>query len=633
MDADFLFQKPLLIPYIETYIDKICQNLDTIYPQKTSKCFRYALKGQNGLNKCIQKLVKTEPLVLQKTLKTIRLPITNYEMTININPQFNVIDYSRVLQKVCDNIFNSAYRILYGKTLENVILKNNLCENGYKLCKASSILRQKSDKPNLWCPENNDNLCQDYEDFFGVWEEVDYKRCEQYISEKDSHVRFIFDVGRENNYIFTLEIPYVKKEETPPTRVYSALLLKIEIPTFYNQNSRPMMWRELGNSIYQGKNKIELANFLYNTIDTDKKNLPILVRLLNMYHESLNIFTIQRLSGIPEIKVLIFENGERDKLMEWLRKWTYCELKEIKKYDNQQLKHLVVILQKKYYNILTDEKYKIIISMYIEQIKNKNIDQLEIDLDILFNKILYKYLINFVKYNIQIPIFKFLRENHPIVNRRGFLIPKMISFDQYKQWIDVEINFKQVYEYNMIYFGNNENKIIDNLKNTLENIDLTHIKESFNHKIVPALKEDCQEKNESICGQFLLVKHHNCVIIYLILLVNHVQKLYRMPIKIIKLKFSDTDIPSKTKIMNFNSQDLIISNQDVFLETLNETNSQTEMISSLLFMKTLNSPCIDYKIRQEIIPDIRSDDLDKIITYKNIQRFSREEILEKLQSL
>ena len=32
--TEFLFQKPLLVPYIEAYIEKIFSNLETIYPKK-----------------------------------------------------------------------------------------------------------------------------------------------------------------------------------------------------------------------------------------------------------------------------------------------------------------------------------------------------------------------------------------------------------------------------------------------------------------------------------------------------------------------------------------------------------------------------------------------------------------------
>ena len=195
------------------------------------------------------------------------------------------------------------------------------------------------------------------------------------------------------------------------------------------------------------------------------------------------------------------------------------------------------------------------------------------------------------------------------------------------------INCKEVYEYNLIYFGLEKQKIIDNLFEELSNINFDIIKESYNHKIVPAINEDIQEKNESIQSKFLVVTYSDFIVIYYILLVNHVQKLYRMPIKLIKLKFIKQELPQNVHTLNYNIQDITILDQDIFLETLVETNTSTDILSSLLFMKTLNSELIDYKIRQNIIPEFREEKLSKLLTYENIKCNSKNDILSQLENI
>ena len=389
MDDDFIFRKPLLIPYIEAYISKICQNLDTIYERNREKCFRYAVKGQNSIQKNVELSSKNANPVLKKFLQTIKLPTISYEMTIHINPGFNRIDYNCVLKKICDNIFNSGYRILHGQTLKNFILNNDKMTIDNMLWPSPSIVKQSTDKNFLWVPED-DIKSSDYDVFFEFWERTKSLKGFNYESTREDNISFTFDLSLKNKYIFTLELPYIEKCEYP-IQTKSKILLQIDIPTFEYKHSRSIMWRELGNSVLY-KN-ILWSNFLYNTIDTNKPNLSILLKLLNVYHESLNIFTMNRLSGIPKTEVLLFENGERNEMTRWLKSKIYVSDDILKKFNNKQLKHLVVLLQK-YISQLANDKCKIIISLYIDA-NNQDINQLEIDLDIIFNKFLYNYILFF----------------------------------------------------------------------------------------------------------------------------------------------------------------------------------------------------------------------------------------------
>ena len=137
-------------------------------------------------------------------------------------------------------------------------------------------------------------------------------------------------------------------------------------------------------------------------------------------------------------------------------------------------------------------------------------------------------------------------------------------------------------------------------------------------------------KGEKLSHNFLYKEEKNYIIIYFILLVNHVQKLYRIPVQLIKLKFVPDDMPNETQKLHYNSQDIFISNQDVFLETLVETSSLPEVVNSLLFMQTLTSDKIDYKIRHKVIPNMKIKNIDEIITYKNMKNSSLNKILKNL---
>ena len=258
---------------------------------------------------------------------------------------------------------------------------------------------------------------------------------------------------------------------------------------------------------------------------------------------------------------------------------------------------------------------------------SKDIDQLEIDLDLLFNKILYKYFLCFIKQNINNIIFKFLRYNDNIVSRRSFLIPKLVSWNY---WSNMEINYSQVYEYNMIYFGQNREQLIKDLLHRLSEVNFDKIKESYNCKIVPAIESDLRS-GERISKNFLVRENNNIITVSFMLLVNHVQTLYRMPVQFIKLKFLDKKIPNEIQTLNYNSQTIFISNQDVFLETLVEADNLSEVVSTLLFMKTLDTEHIDYKVRQQIVPNVRAQNINDIITYQNFKEHSLDEILKKLE--
>ena len=617
--TEYLFQQPSLVPYVESYVSKICENLDTVYPKQRSECFRFALKGQNAIKYNTDSLYASSKGSLKQFLKTIKLPLISYEMVININPRFNQVDYERVLIHICENIFNSGYRILHGKSIENFIKKNPekfVPDKKLTVWESPCMLRQKPKQKHLWLSKN-ESVCTSYNSFFGFWEETD---TNTFLSTKETCVQFTLDTSRKKTYIFTLDVTYL---HIPSNEIRYGTLLKIEIPTYQNKHSRPIMWRELNDTTFHGN--IPISNFLYNTIDTNKPNLRILLKLLNVYHESLNIFTMERLSGIPRTQVLLYENGQRDDLLSWLKKWTYADESILIKYDTNHLKQLAVILQKKYTSHLYNEKYKIIISLYIDG-NSDSIDQLEISLDLLFNKSMYYYFLRFVKQNVNHIIFQFIRHTKQIISRRSFLIPKLM-FSNY--WNNTEINYPQVYEYNMIYFGNKKEEVTRDLLDRLSTINFDQIQESYNCKIVPAMKSDII-KGEKLSHNFLYKEEKNYIIIYFVLLVNHVQKLYRIPIQLIKLKFVPGDMPSETQKLHYNSQDIFISDQDVFLETLVETSSLSEVVNSLLFMQTLTSDKIDYKIRHKVIPDLKIKNIDEIITYKNMKNSSLNEILKKL---
>ena len=626
----------------DAYINKICLNLDSIYEVKNKNtCFRYALKGHNAIHETILTEIqkKNNPGVLTDFLKSIKLKsIILQELTIHINPKFNHSDYNRVLTDICANLFNSAYRILQGKTLENIVpLQYSLLSN---------VIKQPSwDVPGKF---NCENLDTNYGKLFGFWEKCEPSLSapfpatttgkgaekstgiEEYHSYNQKVIRFVFDLTNKNNYIISLETAPPRGGGGGTTAVGGyETLLKIDIPTFSNKYSRYTMWKELGNLLYiRG---LPVSGFIYNTIDTSKNNLLILIKLLSVYHQSLNIFTMERLSGIPDTQVLLFENGHKEDLLKWLQRHTYVTSAD--KYTNKQLKHIVDILQKKYMHQLQDDKCKIIISMSIEDAsrgeKNKGIDQLEIDLDLIFNKDLYLYLLHFVKTKITTLIFKFTgMHTTSIVNRKCFLVSKLIPSSVFDCHL---VNYNTAYEHNMIYFGSGN--IVKELLTILK-VDFKTIQENYNHKIVAATDDDAPSKYEYVSNGFLVdASRPGEVCVYTILLVNHIQVLYRMPIRIIKLKFIDSDMPADIQKLTYHSQEINISNQDVFLETLVETNSPVDIFRTLLFMKSLNSNKINYNIRQDIIPALKEDTINQMLTYQNVKHATREDILHKLRLL
>ena len=210
------------------------------------------------------------------------------------------------------------------------------------------VVEQDPNKKALW-ESKHESICTDYDLFFGFWEEEVLKNSKNdtisvFSSTIEKMIRFNFNIANKNKYVFTLDLTYLY---LPTNTIHTSTLLKIEIPTYKNQHSRPIIWRELENSI-RYKN-IPISNVLYNTIDTNKENLRILLKLLNVYHESLNIFTMQRLSGIPHTEVLLYENGQKENLIKWITTWTHVDEKILNEYNVKQLKHMTTILQKKIY--------------------------------------------------------------------------------------------------------------------------------------------------------------------------------------------------------------------------------------------------------------------------------------------
>lgn len=620
----FFEQHKTIIPYLEAYTSKIYENLCTIYGSKTSECFRFALKGQNSIKKQIKEKQKIEKGSLGGFLKTIKLNSIQYQSIIQINPNFNQVDYQIVMDKVCQNLFNSGYRIISGKSLQDFL--DTLDDEELEFWPAPSLYNSEKDE---LPPDTTTKKYDNPETYFGFWEEI---ADGHYVSSDHYPVRFVLDRSKRKNVTFMLDIPYLSNQN-----IKSITVIKIEIPTFENKFSRQMLWRELSdNKVWMQLHpkRYPVANFLYNTVDTNKDNLKVLLQLLSVYHESLNIFTMQRLSGIPRMQVLLYEDGQRDSLVKKIVRWLYIKEELLLKLDTSQINHLAILIQKNYLTALKNEKFKIIISLHIssylnnENIEEDCIDQIEMNLKLLFSADIYNYLIKFSEVYLLKNIIKFLGEN--IIIRRSFLIPKLCNKNY---WLTLGFNYSQVYEYNIVSFDENGQHNITELLKILQDADFSEINECFNAKLVPAEKDDIKSDTDYIKNHFLISHNKEHIEIYVILLINHVQKLYRKPIRIIKMKTIDTLPPKNIDYVAYNTKSISISNQNPLLETVVESKDIPSLVESLLFIKSLNSDQIDYKIRQNIVQEVKYKKIDDIVTYNNLCVKSWDNLVQDIENI
>ncbi len=622
-----------LSPYVEAYIFKIIENLNSIYGKNTENCIRVALKGQNAIQKNVNLKLKYEKGSLASFLKKIKLHTTTYELTVHVNPFFNQTDYQSVFNNVCYNLLNSGYRIMYGKSLEEYIenLKFKTEEENFTLWKMPVQCKISNHGLKFWLPDS-EQIRSEYEEYFGFWQQ----NQQEYFSSKHTGVIFTLDTSKKREAHFTLKIPFISDKNF---KIYYATLLKIDIPTYDFKHSRPIMWRELSKSTKQyTPYEYYISSFLYNTIDTNKENLRTLLKLLNIYHDSLNIGTMKRLSGIPKTEVLLYDDGQREQLIADLTKKLYVRKGDLVKLNTSHIKHLSILLAKNYAQILQNEKYKIIISLYVEHhlnLEHPNMDDLEIQLSLLFDKDIYKYLVAFSQQYILVDMLNFIgewNEDHRnfVSIRRSFLIPKLSKIEN---WYRYDLNYSYVFEYNFVFFGNKREELNSDLMKILYNVPFSHIPEKYNVKIVAASEEDLRGEDDAIISGFLVEETTSYLYVFAILLINHVQILHRIPVRIIKIKYveSKPEYKHQMQIVNYNTKNVLVSNQDLLIESVSEAHSVCKLIECMMYLQSLNDENIDYKIRSS--QKINSNKINNFLTYGNLFNKTLNEVIDNVYSI